>query len=118
MFFMGSVIALRMSKPLDHNRDALSDADTHGRQPEATLAADQLMEQRGQDASAGAGSDFLAASAYRGVAFGDLDNDGRIDAVATVLNGKLKYFHNASIGENHWIALRLIGAKSNRRQLL
>ena len=34
-----------------------------------------------------AGPDFQKAAAHRGVAFGDLDNDGRIDAVVTVLNG-------------------------------
>ena len=34
-----------------------------------------------------AGADFQIAAAHRGVAFGDIDNDGRIDAVVTVLNG-------------------------------
>jgi enediyne biosynthesis protein E4 len=67
-----------------------------------------------QDVSGTAGSDFQIAAAHRGVAFGDIDNDGRIDAVVTVLNGPLQYFHNVSKNTNHWILLKLVGKKSNR----
>lgn len=67
-----------------------------------------------QDVSREAGPDFQLAAAHRGVAFGDLDNDGRIDAVVTVLNGPLQYFHNISKNSNHWILLKLAGKKSNR----
>ena len=64
-----------------------------------------------------AGPDFQKAAAHRGVAFGDIDNDGRIDAVVSVLNGKVKYFHNISQNSNHWILLKLTGKKSNRMAL-
>jgi enediyne biosynthesis protein E4 len=60
---------------------------------------------------------FQVAAAHRGVAFGDMDNDGRIDAVVTVLNGPVKYFHNISKNTNHWILLKLVGKKSNRMGL-
>jgi len=70
-----------------------------------------------QDVSAGAGAGFQAAAPHRGVAFGDLDNDGRIDAVVSVLNGKAQYFHNISQNDNHWILLKLVGVKSNRMGL-
>jgi len=70
-----------------------------------------------QDVSSEAGPDFQVAAAHRGVAFGDIDNDGRIDAVVTVLNGSLKYFHNISKNSNHWIILKLVGKKSNRMGL-
>lgn len=66
------------------------------------------------DMSAETGPDFEKADAHRGVAFGDIDNDGRIDAVVTVLNGAVKLFHNISGGRNHWILLKLVGTKSNR----
>jgi hypothetical protein len=69
------------------------------------------------DVSAGAGADFQKPAAGRGVAFGDLDNDGRIDAVVSVLNGSARYFHNISPGGNHWILLKLVGTKSNRMGL-
>jgi hypothetical protein len=70
-----------------------------------------------QDVSGEAGADFQKAAAHRGVAFGDMDNDGKIDAVVTVLNGPLKYFHNVSKNGNHWILLKLAGKKSNRMGL-
>jgi hypothetical protein len=69
------------------------------------------------DVSAEAGPDFQKPAAQRGVAFGDLDNDGRIDAVVSILNGSAKYFHNISAGGNHWILLKLVGTKSNRMGL-
>jgi hypothetical protein len=70
-----------------------------------------------QDVSAEAGADFQKAAAHRGAAFGDLDNDGRVDAVVSVLNGKAQYFHNVTRNPNHWILLRLTGTKSNRMGL-
>jgi enediyne biosynthesis protein E4 len=67
-----------------------------------------------KEVSATAGSDFQLAAAHRGVAFGDLDNDGRVDMVVTVLGGATKLFHNISDDGNHWILLNLVGTKSNR----
>ncbi len=67
-----------------------------------------------QNVSTAAGPDFQIAGGHRGVAFGDVDNDGRMDAVVTVLNGQAKIFHNTTRNNNHWILLKLSGAKSNR----
>ena len=64
--------------------------------------------------SATAGPDFQVPAGFRGVAFGDLDNDGRIDAVVSVLNGPARVFHNTTHNGNHWILLKLRGVKSNR----
>ena len=62
-----------------------------------------------------AGPDFRNPSAHRGLAIGDLDNDGRMDAVATVLNlGPARIFHNTTQNGNHWMLLKLTGTKSNR----
>ena len=66
------------------------------------------------DVSAKAGPDFQREGAHRGVAFGDLDNDGRVDMVVSVLNGPVKLFHNITQNNNHWIVLKLVGTKSNR----
>jgi len=67
-----------------------------------------------EDVSATAGSDFQVAAPHRGVAFGDLDNDGRIDMVVTALGEPARIFHNVSGGANHWLLLKLVGTKSNR----
>ena len=67
-----------------------------------------------EDVTPLAGSAFQLPSVNRGAAFGDLDNDGRMDLVVNVLNGKAKVFHNTTRNENHWILLKLTGVKSNR----
>ena len=59
-------------------------------------------------------ADLSGPAAYRGMAVGDLDNDGRLDAVVTVLNGPARILHNTTRGGNHWLLLKLEGAKSNR----
>jgi hypothetical protein len=67
-----------------------------------------------EDVSAKAGTSFSGPAAHRGAAFGDLNNDGRIDAVVTVLNGPPEVWMNRSASQNHWIILKLVGVKSNR----
>jgi hypothetical protein len=66
------------------------------------------------EAGPSAGPDFQEEAAHRGVAFGDLFNDGRIDAVVTVLGGPVEILRNVSETGNHWILLKLVGKKSNR----
>src|SRR5262249_19210813 len=53
----------------------------------------------------------------RGLAAGDLDNDGRIDLVIVAQDGPLALFHNRSGGERppgHFVILGLEGTASNR----
>ena len=54
------------------------------------------------------------AVAGRGVAFGDLNNDGFMDAVVAVLNGQPVCFRNRGGNGNHWLTLYLVGTRSNR----
>ena len=67
-----------------------------------------------EDMSSKAGQSFSVAAAHRAAAFGDLNNDGRIDVVVTVLNGPPEIWMNRSGSQNHWIILKLVGVKSNR----
>jgi len=69
------------------------------------------------DVSAGAGPAFQVAGLHRGVAFADFDNDGRVDAVVTQLNGPARLFHNITAGDAHWLAVELRGTRSNRQGL-
>ena len=51
--------------------------------------------------------------AARGAAFGDITNDGWIDAIVTVLGGHPQLFMNRK-GSAHWLTITLRGTKSNR----
>jgi len=53
----------------------------------------------------------------RGSAFGDYDNDGRVDAAVSNLEGQALVLHNESPKAGHWLSLRLQGTKSNRMGL-
>jgi enediyne biosynthesis protein E4 len=66
------------------------------------------------DVSASAGASFHVAAAHRGAAFGDLDNDGRIDVVTNCLNAHPEILMNRSIDTGHWLLIALEGTKSNR----
>jgi enediyne biosynthesis protein E4 len=57
------------------------------------------------------GSEQLVAA--RGSAFGDLNNDGWIDAVSTVLGGHVQVFMNHGWSA-HWLTIMLRGTRSNR----
>ena len=48
------------------------------------------------------------------MAIGDIDNDGRIDAVVSTNGGPPHILRNETETSNHWITLRLIGHESNR----
>ncbi|HJY27253.1 MAG TPA: CRTAC1 family protein [Pyrinomonadaceae bacterium] len=63
--------------------------------------------------SATAGAAFNAPLAARGAAFGDLNNDGYVDAVVAVLDGAAVLLRSNGI-PNHWLGLTLVGSKSNR----
>lgn len=97
--------------------DNINELNSARRYPEPNTIFRNLGRGKFQDVSATAGPDFLQEAAHRGVAFGDLDNDGRVDMIVTVLNGPVKYLHNITDPKNHWILLKLVGRKSNRMGL-
>lgn len=66
------------------------------------------------DVSAGCGPGFQDAAEYRGAAFADFDNDGRVDVVVSAIGEPARLFRNVSPGPAHWLALKLEGTRSNR----
>ena len=66
------------------------------------------------DVSASSGSIFHQAWVGRGLATGDIDNDGRVDAVVSTNDGPAHVIRNETKTANHWLTLRLVGHKSNR----
>lgn len=66
------------------------------------------------DASSQAGPALMEKRVSRGVAVGDLFNDGQMDIVVEDLDGKPMVLRNHGITGNHWVSFELAGTKTNR----
>jgi hypothetical protein len=69
---------------------------------------------RFREATAARGSALSQPRLGRALAVGDLDNDGRVDAVLIDHKGPLAYLHNRTADAGHFVVLRLEGSGSNR----
>jgi len=76
-----------------------------------------LRGSRFEDASARAGAALAAPAVGRGAAFGDFDNDGHTDVVINNLHDAPSLLHSRARDQNHWITVRLVGVRSNRRAI-
>jgi hypothetical protein len=61
------------------------------------------------------GTGLADVIAGRGMAVGDLFNDGKLDAVISVMDGHPVLLRNVSPDHNHWIELKLIGGPKSPR---
>jgi enediyne biosynthesis protein E4 len=59
-------------------------------------------------------SGVTTALAARGAAFGDINNDGRMDVVVSSLGGPPVVLLNRENSGNHWLSILLRGTRSNR----
>lgn len=82
------------------------------RQPNSVFA--NAWGGRFVDARASAGSAAAQPAAHRGCAFGDFDNDGRVDVVVSCLNEPAELLRNVSDRRQHWFEVLLTGRRTNR----
>ncbi len=69
---------------------------------------------RFEDVTSVAGPGLDLRRSGRGVAFGDLNNNGKLDIVINNQNDPPTLLRNEGENTNHWIAIRTAGTKSNR----
>jgi len=66
------------------------------------------------DVSSASGEIFQQAWVGRGLAAGDIWNDGRVDVVVSTNDGPAYIVRNETPTSNHWLGIKLVGHKSNR----
>ena len=66
------------------------------------------------DVSSESGDGMKVKRSSRGAAFGDLDNDGRVDVVVLNSRAEPTVLRNESPGAGHWLQVDLRGKRSNR----
>jgi enediyne biosynthesis protein E4 len=69
---------------------------------------------RFEDASKNLGADFQMPGAYRGLAVGDFNNDGELEAATSRLNDRCVFFKKKSGPSGNWLIVTLKGTRSNR----
>lgn len=97
-----------------HDLDTIERSFPHLHYREPMMLLRNIAGKKFIDVSASSGDAFHEAWVGRGLAIGDIDDDGRMDAVITTNGGNLHVLHNETPTNCHWITLKLAGHKSNR----
>ncbi len=103
-----------------HVLDTIEKTSSYLRYKQTLLLARNTGDARHSftDVSNSAGDAFNIPLAARGLALGDIDNDGDTDAVIAVLDSAPVILRNdGNATRNHWIGFNFIGTKSNRMAL-
>ena len=97
-----------------HVMDTIEVTFPHLRYLQPLLLLHNESGKKFSDVSAQSGTIFQQKLVARGLAIGDLNNDGRLDVVITTNNGPALVLQNKTASHNHWLTLNLVGHKSNR----
>ncbi len=85
--------------------------DIHYR--DRAILYENLKNGKFADISKQAGPAFAEVHSSRGAAFGDIDNDGNVEAAVNNQNEAPSIFKNAKNAPGHWLILKLIGTHAN-----
>jgi enediyne biosynthesis protein E4 len=96
-----------------HVMDTIELTSPHLRYRQPPLLA-RNVHGRFQDVSTTSGDVFKESWAARGMAVGDIDDDGDLDVVVSTVGGRAYVLRNEGGNQAHWIQLRLVGSSSNR----
>ena len=87
---------------------------SHHEYRQASAVFRQAGDGRFRDVTAESGAALSQPRAHRGAAFGDLDNDGRVDVVVSAIGAPAEVLYNVTAGDAAWLTLELRGTRSNR----
>jgi hypothetical protein len=97
-----------------HVMDNIERNESHLRYREPPLLLHNERGRKFVDVSGQSGEVFQQQWAGRGMAIGDIYNDGQVDVAVTSVDGPAWILRNQTATTNHWISLNLVGVKSNR----
>jgi hypothetical protein len=97
-----------------HVMDTIETSEPHLHYREPPLVLHNVAGKKFVDVSRASGKAFEERWVGRGLATGDLNNDGKIDVIVASNDGPAWILLNETPGANHWITLDLEGVKSNR----
>ncbi|HUA21798.1 MAG TPA: CRTAC1 family protein [Bryobacteraceae bacterium] len=81
---------------------------------QAPLLFRNLGKDRFQNVTAAMGAAFNRPIVGRGAAYADFDRDGDLDLLISTNDGPAYLYRNDGGNRNHWLTIRLVGARSNR----